>query len=52
MDVRLSSGEDLAILGVIVLQEVFVQGVRDLQPTDEHECGNFFTTLETLVSWI
>jgi len=41
----LSSGEDLAHLGDVVLQEEFVQGVSDLQPTDECERRDLFTTI-------
>ena len=41
----MSSGEDLAHLGDVVLQEVFVQGVSDLQPTDECERRDLFTTI-------
>jgi len=45
---RLSSGKDLAHLGDIVFQEVFVQGMSDLQPADERERGDFFTTIGDL----
>jgi len=44
LDVRLSSGKDLAHLGD-VLQDVFVQRVSDLQPADEREHGDFFITI-------
>ena len=45
LDVRLSSGKDLAHLGEIVLQEVFVQRISDLYPADERERRDFFTTI-------
>ena len=38
----MGSGEDLARLGDVMLQEVFVQGVSDLQSTDECERRDFF----------
>jgi len=40
----LSSGNDFAHLGD-VLQEVLVQGVSDLQPTDECECEDLLSTV-------
>ena len=45
LDVRLSSEKDLAYLGDIMLQEVFVQRMRDLQPADERERGEFLTII-------
>ena len=41
LDIRLSSGKDFAYLGDSMLQEVFVQGMSNLQPTDKCECDNF-----------
>jgi len=41
LDVRLGSRKDFAHLGDIVLQEVFMKGMSDLQPTDECECRYF-----------
>ena len=32
----------------IVLQKMFVQWVRDLKPTDEHECRDVLTTVGDL----
>ena len=37
LDVRLYSGENLAHPSDIVLEEVLVQGVRNMQPADECE---------------
>jgi len=45
VDVRLSLGKNLAHLGDIVLQEMFVQGMNDLQLVDKRECGDFFTRI-------
>ena len=45
LDVTLSSGKDLANIGDVVLQEVFVQGVSNLQHTDKCDGSNFLTTI-------
>ena len=44
LDVRLRTGNYLNQLGDIVLQEVLVEGVSNLQPTDECKGGNFLLT--------
>ena len=46
LNVRLSTGNDLTHLGDIMLQEVFVQRMSDLHPTDQREHGDFFTIIE------
>ena len=46
LDVRLSSGKNLAHLDDIILQEMFVQRMSDLQVADERERGDFFTTIK------
>ena len=43
--VGLSSGQNLTNLSDIVFQKKFVQGVRGLQPTNEHECGDVHITV-------
>ena len=40
--------QNLTHLSDIMLQKVFVQGVRDLQPADEHDCGDVLITVEDL----
>ena len=45
LDVRLSSEEDLAHLGNVVLQEVFIQGLSNLQAADECENNDLFTAI-------
>ena len=45
LDVGLSLRQDFAHLSDIVLQEVIVQGMRDLHPTNEHERGDVLTTV-------
>ena len=46
----MSSGESLAHLGDVVLQEVFVQRVvSDLQPADKCERRYYLTTIGDLV---
>ena len=46
--VRLCLGENLANPSDVVLQEVFIQGMRHLQPVDERECRYVFTTVGDL----
>jgi len=43
LDVKLCSGENLAYPSDIVLKEVFVQGLRGLEPADEYKCIDVFT---------
>ena len=45
LDVRLKSGKDFTHLGDVVLQEVFVQGVTNLQASDKYEGENFLPTI-------
>ena len=45
LDVRLSSGKYLAHLGIVVLQDVLVEGVSNLQPADECTGSNFLPTV-------
>jgi len=47
-DVRLSSKQNLAHPGDIVLQEMFVQGVRNMQLADECECRDVLTAVGNL----
>ena len=44
----MSSGQDFTYLSNIVLQEKLVQGVRDLHPADEGECGDVLTAIRDL----
>ena len=45
LDIRLGSGKNLAHLGGVVLQEVFVYGVSNMQPADKCEGDNFLLTV-------
>ena len=45
LNVRLSSGKNFTHLDDVVLQEVFVQGERNMQPADKREGNNFLPTV-------
>jgi len=51
LDIKLSSRGYLAHLSEIVLQEAFVQGVSNLQPTDECERRDLFTAIRDFDMW-
>ena len=51
LDIKLSSRGYLAHLSEIVLQEAFVQGVSNLQPTDECERRDLFTAIRDFDKW-
>ena len=48
LDIGLSSGQNLAHPSDIVLKDVFVQGLRNLHPTNERECRNVHTAIGDL----
>ena len=45
LNARLASKQDLTHSCDIMLQQIFVQGVRNLQPADERECRYIFTAV-------
>ena len=45
LDIRLSTGKNLAHLGDVVLQEMLLQGVSNLQPANVCDGSNFLPTV-------
>ena len=45
LDVRLGSTQDFTHPSNVMLQQIFIQGVRNLHPTDECECKDILTAV-------